>query len=418
MTIELTPPPKKNPQKRSTSATRPPEARSRAALGLSAAAAEGRFALQVCAECQAVQYPPRDACAACIGTDLVWQDISPDGHLLAETTIQTSTKLFFRERAPWRMGSVKLTAGPVVLCHVHGDCTRGGPVKILNRLDKSGQAVLIAIPPERTEHMDDDPQLRAMSANPKHRRILITDAWNPNTPALAKALLEAGAATIFVGEAESWRPHPNRDTLAGMENVDILPLDVTDTASVQTLAGEIGGKTDILINNARFMRPGGVLARGDTGFARDEMEVNYLGLMRLAQAFGPGMCARMADGVNSAAAWVNILSAHALSNAPDYGCFSASNAAAYSLSQSLRGEFRSAGLRVMNVFVGPTDDDWYAPLPPPKVLPTGLARSVVDGLRDGLEDVWCGDIAKDMRDRWRRDAKVLEREMTFGSEGA
>jgi hypothetical protein len=73
---------------------------------------------------------------------------------------------------------------------------------------------------------------------------------------------------------------------------------------------------------------------------------------------------------------------------------------------------------VMNVFVGPTDDDWHAPLPPPKVLPQGLARSVVAGLIDGLEDVFCGDIAKDIRDRWQQNAKVLEREMTFGSDGA
>ncbi|WP_375265848.1 SDR family NAD(P)-dependent oxidoreductase [Planktotalea sp.] len=418
MTEPLAFPPKKNPQKRSVTPTRPPEARSRASLALTAAAAEGRFALQVCDECETVQYPPRDACVNCIGTDLCWNDVSPKGHLLAETTVQTSTKLFFRERAPWRMGSVKLDVGPVILCHIHGDCARDSAVRVLNRLDKSGQAVLIAIPLERSDHMDDDPQLRALSAHPKHRRILITDAWNPNTPALAHALLNAGAATVFIGEAESWRPHPNRDALAKMANVEVLPLDVTDTSSVQKLAGEIGGKTDILINNARFLRPGGVLSRSDTGFARDEMEVNYLGLMRLAQAFGPGMCARTADGINSAAAWVNILSAYALSNTPEFGCFSASNAAAYSLSQSLRGEFRSSGLRVMNVFVGPTEDDWHAPLPPPKVLPQSLARSVVDGLSDGLEDVWCGDIAKDIRDRWRQNAKVLEREMTFGSDGA
>ena len=266
--------------------------------------------------------------------------------------------------------------------------------------------------------MEDDPQLRALSADPKHRRILITDAWNPNTPTLATALLAAGASTVFVGESESWRPHPNRDALAQIDKVEVLPLDVTDTASVKKLAGEIGGKTDILINNARFMRPGGILDRGDTGFAKDEMDINYLGFMRLAQAFAPGMCSRTADGVNASVAWVNILSVNALSNSPDYGCFSASNAAAYSLSQSLRGECRTSGLRVMNVFVGPTDDDWYQPLPPPKVLPAAVARSIVEGLRGGLEDVWCGDIAKDVRDRWRRDPKVLEREMTAGREGA
>ena len=50
-------------------------------------------------------------------------------------------------------------------------------------------------------------------------------------------------------------------------------MDVTDTASVVELCGEIGGKTDILINNARFVRPGGILDRADVGFAREEMEV-------------------------------------------------------------------------------------------------------------------------------------------------
>ena len=417
MTEPLQAPPRKDPQKRSIAPTRPPEARSRAALGLSAAAAEGRFALQHCNECGAVQYPPRDACSGCISTDLIWRDTDPNGEILAETTVQTSTKLFFRERAPWRMGSVKLAAGPVILCHIHSDCARGAQVKILNRLDRAGQGVLLAVPLERTPVMEDDPLMRSVSADPKHRRVLITDARNPNAPALAEALFKAGAATVFVGEGESWRPHPYREPLRAL-GAEILPLDVTDTASVQKLAGEIGGKTDILINNARFMRPGGALARGDTVFAHQEMEVNYLGAMRLAQAFGPGMCARTADGVNAAVAWVNILSVHALSNSPDYGCFSASNAAAYSLSQSLRAEYRSAGLRVMNVFTGPTEDDWYQTLPPPKVLPAALARSVVAGLQDGLEDVWCGDIAKDVRDRWRRDAKVLEREMTMGVDGA
>ena len=41
MTEPLRPPPRKNPQKRTVSPTRPPEMRSRASLGLSAAAAEG-----------------------------------------------------------------------------------------------------------------------------------------------------------------------------------------------------------------------------------------------------------------------------------------------------------------------------------------------------------------------------------------
>lgn len=416
MTLPLTPPGKKNPQKRTVSPSRPPEMRSRASLGLSAAAAEGRFALQVCAECHTVQYPPRDACGNCLGTDLPWRDVPATGQLLAETTIRTSTNTFFRERAPWRTGTVHLDQGPAVICHVHGDCARNGRVKLWNMLDRAGQAVLLAVPEERTPAMEDDPQLRQMTADPKHRRVLITDARNPGTQSLARALKAAGAAEIFIGEAETWRPYPERALLEDIDGLDIQPLDVTDTASVQKLAAEYGGKVDILINNARFVRPGGVLSRGDTAFAREEIEVNYLGLMRLAQAFGPAMCARAADDNNSAAAWVNILSVDALSNAPEYGCFGASNAAAYALSQSLRGEFRASGLRVMNVFTGPTDDDWYQPLPPPKVTHGALAKSVLDGLQRGLEDVYCGDFAKDHYERFRRDPKVLERERTMARE--
>lgn len=416
MTHPIAPPPKKNPQIRTASPTSPPGMRSRASLGLSAAAAEGRFMLQTCADCGTVQYPARDACCNCLSVELPWKDVSPRGELLAETTIRTSTNLYFRGRGPWRTGSVRLDAGPMIIAHVHGDVAPRSRVKLLNRLDRSGQGVILAIPEERTPNMEDDPQLRAMTSDPKHRRVLITDGRNPNAPTLVKALQDAGASMIFVGESECWRPNPNRAEITAA-GASILPLDVTDTASVRELAGEIGGKTDILINNARFVRPGGVLARGDTGFAHDEMEVNYLGLMRLAQAFGPGMCGRTSDGVNSAVAWVNILSAYALVNSADYGCFSASNAAAFSLSQNLRAEFRPAGLRVMNVFVGPTEDDWHQELPPPKVLPPAIARSVVQGLKDGLEDVYCGDVAKDMIERFRAGPKILEREMTTGGEG-
>jgi len=107
-----------------------------------------------------------------------------------------------------------------------------------------------------------------------------------------------------------------------------------------------------------------------------------------------------------------------LSTSSDYGCFSASNAAARSLSQSLRAEFRVSGLRVMNVYIGPTDDDWYQPLPPPKVQPQALAKTVVDGLQRGLEETCCGDVAKDVFERFYQSPAILERESTLAGEGA
>ena len=135
-----------------------------------------------------------------------------------------------------------------------------------------------------------------------------------------------------------------------------MPLDINDTVSVDGLAGEIGSKTDILINTAEYIRPGSTMERSGILTARDEMETNYFGLMRLIQAFGPGMRARGTDGSNSACAWVNLLSVYALSNWPVYGTTSASQAAAYSLSQCLRGEFAGSGVKVMNVLFGPPEE--------------------------------------------------------------
>ena len=39
----------------------------------------------------------------------------------AETTIRTSTDVYFRERMPWRIGTVQLDAGPSIVAHLHGD---------------------------------------------------------------------------------------------------------------------------------------------------------------------------------------------------------------------------------------------------------------------------------------------------------
>ena len=176
-------------------------------------------------------------------------------------------------------------------------------------------------------------------------------------------------------------------------------------------AGEIGGRVDIVINNAEVHRTHGIASRNGVEVARAEMDVNYFGLLRLAQEFGPALKFRGADGQSSATAWVNLLSVFALSNFPAHGTFSASKAAALSLSQCLRAEMRPAGIRVLNVFPGPIEDEWNQMLPPPKLAPEALARAIVGALRDGVEDVYPGDIAQEWLARFSENPKILEREL-------
>ncbi|WP_342131004.1 SDR family NAD(P)-dependent oxidoreductase [Hydrogenophaga sp. OTU3427] len=415
MSIPIPRPKRKNPVLRTPQMNLPPSARGRVALGLTAAAAEGRLELQVCDCCGAVQYPPREACLRCVSPDLRWQPQSGEGTLLATTTLGHSNDLYFRERLPWRLGMVRLDAGPSVMVHLHGEVGDApARVRIGARLDRAGQAVLIGFPEKESETMNQDKMLREMGSDPRQRKVLVTDGKTPVGQAVVRALVKAGADIVWVGHAEPWKKLPGLAEIAAMPQVTLVPLDLSDERSVTELAGEIGGKVDIVVNTAELHRTFGIAARRGTDVAKAEMEINYFGLLRLAQAFGPALKGRAADGVNHATAWVNVLSVFALANFPAHGTFSASKAAALSLAQCLRAEMRPAGIRVLNAFPGPIDDEWNQNMPPPKLTPAALASAIVKGLQDGVEDIYPGDVAQEWLARWRDNPKVLERELAAG----
>ena len=75
-------------------------------------------------------------------------------------TLHHSNDLYFRERLPWRVGTVRMDAGPSVVAHVHQDCADGARVRLALKLDRGGQAVMIALPERNTPNMEDDKTLR------------------------------------------------------------------------------------------------------------------------------------------------------------------------------------------------------------------------------------------------------------------
>src|SRR6185436_10198630 len=389
--------------------TLPPGARSRIALGLTAAAAMGRFELQQCKDCGAVQYPPRETCQKCLSTKIIWQVQADGGELLARTVLHHSNDLFFRERLPWHIGLVKLDCGPTVVAHLHESADKR--VRVRAMLDRAGQAVLAALPQQEV-NVADDRQLREFTCDPKFRKVLITDGKTALGQSLVHAFAKAQADLIWVGHSEPWKKFKGFDELAKIPQVTLLPLDLTDSKNVREVAAEIGAKVDIVVNNAEHHRAFGIANRAGVETARAEMDVNYFGLLRLAQELGPVMRARGADGQSSAVAWVNVLSIYALANFPPHGTFSASKAAAHSLAQCLRAEMRPAGVRVVNVFPGPIDDEWNQLQPPPKVSPTALASAIIKALQEGIEDVYPGDVAQEWLARWRDNPKALERELS------
>ena len=196
MTEPLAKPKAKDPLRRTRVPLSPPPMRSRAAHLLTLAAAEGRFALPACHTCGHVHYPPRDACPRCLSAIIVLKEVSPLGLLAAVTTTHVSNDSYFRERMPWRMGTVIVDAGPFVVAHVHGDVSAGDRVRLAWHLDKGGNAAAMALPEKETPYMADDRQLREMTLDPKHRRVLVTDGRSAVGLTMAAALAKAGASII------------------------------------------------------------------------------------------------------------------------------------------------------------------------------------------------------------------------------
>jgi NAD(P)-dependent dehydrogenase (short-subunit alcohol dehydrogenase family)/uncharacterized OB-fold protein len=409
-------PKRKNPILRTRQPTLPPATRSRVALGLTAAAARGRLALQVCPDCGAVQYPPRDVCRNCLSQRLVWRPQEGGGELLTETTLRNAQELYFRERLPWRVGLVRLDAGVNVVAYVHaGVGAAPCRVRVAAALDRAGQAALVAMPEQGKSHLSDDPKLREMTCDPRGRKILVTDGKTAVGQAVVRALAAAGADLIWIGEAEPWKQAAGLEALRDLPQATIVPLDLTDGRSVRTLAGEIGAKVDILVNTADHHRTFSIASRRGVETAQLEMEVNYFGLLRLAQEFAPVLKARAADEPTNAIAWVNLLSIFALANYPPHGTYAASKAAAFSLSQALRAELRPAGVRVINLLPGPIDDDWDQLELPPKLSPAAVAAALVEALKGSVEDVYPGDVAQDWLARHLDNPKALERELGEGA---
>ncbi|MDE0718618.1 MAG: zinc ribbon domain-containing protein, partial [Rhodospirillaceae bacterium] len=265
MAAPLRKPKRKNPVLRTRAPMLPPAPRSRISLGLTSGAARGVFELQVCRDCGAVQYPPREACRVCLSDRLDWKPHSGAGELVAHTTLRHAMENYFRERLPWRLGIVKLdgdgppgksdSEAPSLIVHVHGDCAEPpARVRIRAMLDRSGQAVLLALPEKDTPHMSDDPQMRELTCHPKFRKVFVTDGKGPVGQAVVKAMIAAGSDLVWVGEAAPWKKIPGFEEIKALPEVTVVDLDVTNPDSVKRCAGQIGPKVDILVNTAEQQR--------------------------------------------------------------------------------------------------------------------------------------------------------------------
>lgn len=160
----------------------------------------------------------------------------------------------------------------------------------------------------------------------------------------------------------------------------VVPL-LLDLALPETIleAKNLASDVNILVSNAGVLSMTRALDKNAITNLMHEMEINVVGPIRLAQAFAPTLRA------NGGGAFVQLNSVASLKSFAEAATYSASKAAAYSLTQALREDLRSNGTLVASIHPGPiaTDMATEAGLDGVAESPLIVAETVVDCIETG-----------------------------------
>jgi uncharacterized OB-fold protein len=357
----------------------PPVLRSRPALGLTARAAEGRFALPWCPVCERAHYPPQEVCPHCLHDAPGWRDAEPAGRLLAEATVHQSLEPWFQARVPFRTGLVAHPAGVTLVAFVHRDVAPGGAVALRLRLAPGGMAVVLALPRDG-DAVQEDPAMADYDRSVTGRSVLVAGEAAV-AAACAAAAVRAGAGRVWLAAP------PGAAVPAGAAG---LTLDPGDPASLAAAVAALDDGPDCVI----LALPRG----GDDWAAAPALHSAF------ARALGPALAAR-------GGTWVSILSAAAFAPSPATPAACAGMAAADAMARALRADLLAAGGHLLAVYPGPLDVAENAAQPGPKLPPARLAAEILAALAAGQEDLLPDPVARDLHARLRAEPKALERDL-------
>lgn len=219
--------------------------------------------------------------------------------------------------------------------------------------------------------------------------VLVTGANGGLGTEFVRQALALGASRVY---ATAHRPRTWDDA-----RIVPLALDVTDPDSVRS-AAEAAGDVTILVNNAGVSGTGSLLDS-----EADEVErvfaTNTFGALRVAKAFAP-LLAENGGGalvdVRSVLSWIALA-----------GGYSASKAAFWSITNSLRLELAPQGTQVVGAYLGYTDTPMTAGLDVDKADPADIVGLIWDGVLKGDHEVLADQISRDVRAGLSSPAEVL-----------
>ncbi|GAA2459838.1 SDR family oxidoreductase [Streptomyces glaucus] len=223
----------------------------------------------------------------------------------------------------------------------------------------------------------------------KNAVVLVTGGSRGLGNALVEEAFARGAAKVYATARDPRTVrHPDAVPLA---------LEITDPGSVTAAAAQAQDVT-VLINNAGASVNASLLD-APLEDVRREFETNFYGPLRVTRAFVP-IIERNGGGhvltVHSALSWLGIA-----------GSYSASKAALWSQSNSLRLELKPRGIGVTGLHVGYVDTDMTAGIDAPKAKPRDVAVRALDGVESDAHEVLADDVSRRVKAALAEDLAAL-----------
>lgn len=215
----------------------------------------------------------------------------------------------------------------------------------------------------------------ALTFDIQDKIAVVTGANRGIGRAIAETFLQAGAKKVYLAVRNPASVQDLVDQYG--ERAAAIAVDVADKQAIQNLAQQTPD-AQVVVNNAGVLQAADPTSPDAEAALAYEFNINTVGLLRMAQAYQPILAAQ------DEKAFVQLNSVASIKNFAPFSTYSASKAAAYSLTQGLKDSWAELGIQVLSVHPGPIATDMasqagFEVADPVDVVATGIVDALASG---------------------------------------
>lgn len=220
----------------------------------------------------------------------------------------------------------------------------------------------------------------------ENAKVLLTGANGGIGTAFVKELIERNVDKIYITGIDL----PTLKQIAEQfpdKKIIPLKLDVTNSDDIENCAKQCQD-VNILINNAGIELKSSFIAEKSADCAKFEMEINYIGVVRLTNAFHEIL------KKNENSRVINILSVGSILFIDRLATYCASKTAAHIFTQAIRKEFGKDKIKVFGVYPGYVDTSMSSDIQEYKISAEQLVKNICNEIENETLNIFPDKMSK------------------------